>query len=166
MLSLVFVTLDIHVCGFVLFQASLPEMFGCTSAQPRLLPAHASCRLCGSPRQERHAESARQLQELQVRISVPVSSSADDTLSFKHRTHHNSPRFTLTCPSLHPSALRLVSSTVCRVVCGENVCLKRLHLFIYFFRLLLYTRILNSHLQTDEPLASNVVFAGTPPVSL
>lgn len=35
--------------------------------------------------------------------------------------------------------------------------------FIYiFFRLLLYTRILNSHLQTDEPLASNVVFAGTP----
>lgn len=39
--------------------------------------------------------------------------------------------------------------------------------FIYIsFQLLLYTRILNSHLHTDEPLASNVVFAGTPPVSL
>lgn len=141
MLSLVFVTLDIHVCGFVLFQASLPEMFGCTSAQPRLLPAHASRRLCGSPRQERHAESARQLQELQVRISVPVSSSADDTLSFKHRTHHNSPRFTLTCPSLHPSALRLSRHLVYSVqssLWGKCVSEKIAFIYIFFSAFTLY----------------------------
>lgn len=42
-------------------KAPLPEMFGCPSTQPGLLPANPTCRLCGPTGEEGGAEPAGQL---------------------------------------------------------------------------------------------------------